>query len=58
MSQMKLFGSKRSGARLAKNRSGGAACATQTRGSAAPKRAKQRNPLKTLAIVLACVLLL
>lgn len=61
MSQIKLFGSKRSGSRLAKNRqrvkaayagADGQSVAVQT----AP--AKTRNPFKPLAIVLACLLLI
>ena len=49
---MKLFGSKRSGARLAKNRSGGSAVSAP----AAPRKTRRRNSLKTLAVVLACLL--
>ena len=53
---MKLFGSKRSGSRLAKNRkkiqaTGGSSVAVQV----APAK-KRRNPLKAVAIVLFCLL--
>lgn len=46
MSQLKLFGSTRGGARLAKNKG------KRTGAS----RTKRRNPLKALCIVLACIL--
>ena len=48
MSQMKLFGSKRGGSRLAKNRA-------QSHSTAVAAK-KRRNPLKGLAMVLACIL--
>ena len=49
MSQIKLFGSKRSGSRLAKNRRAYASAAVP---------AKRRNPLKPVAIVLFVLLLI
>jgi len=54
MSQMKLFGSSRGGARLAKNRRGhytGSRTASRT----APRK---RNPLKALSVLLLCLLLI
>ncbi len=48
MSQIKLFGSKRSGSRLARNR--------KHYHSSTSVQAKRRNPLKPLAIVLFCIL--
>ena len=64
MSHMKLFGSKRSGSRLAKNRqkmqAAGGAAPQQSRAVAvreAPKK-KRRNPLKAVAIVLGCLLVI
>ena len=53
---MKLFGSTRSGSRLAKNRKVALAAAGADVAVAAP--AKRRNPLKGLAIVLGCLLMI
>ena len=53
MSRMKLFGSTRGGARLAKNRGGRYAAVRGKRTS----RSKRKNPLKALSIVLALLLL-
>ena len=57
---MKLFGSKRGGARLAKNRPSVSYDSTSYRSSgstAARTAAQPRNPLKVLAIILAIILL-
>lgn len=53
---MKLFGSTRSGSRLAKNRKVALAAAGADVAVAPP--AKRRNPLKGLAIVLGCLLMI
>lgn len=56
---MKLFGSKRSGARLAKNRRSGSYDASAPKvGTAVAAAQVKKNPLKTLAIILAVVLCL
>ena len=55
---MKLFGSRSSGARLAKNRRSGASYTTSGSGSVSTAVAvpRKKNPLKPLAIVLALIL--
>ena len=54
MSQVKLFGSTRGGARLAKNRGGRY---TAGRGKQTPRR-RRKNPLKALSIVLGLILMI
>ena len=53
MSQLKLFGSARGGARLAKNR-GGKYAAVRGRQTS---RSRRKNPLKVLSIILALILM-
>ena len=58
---MKLFGSTRSGSRLAKNRKSALVQAAASSGGAVaaePAQARRRNPLKPLAIVLGILLLI
>lgn len=57
---MKLFGSTRSGSRLAKNRKSALVQAAASGGAVAaePAQARRRNPLKPLAIVLGILLLI
>ena len=58
---MKLFGSTRSGSRLAKNRKSALVQAAASSGcavAAEPAQARRRNPLKPLAIVLGILLLI
>ena len=57
---MKLFGSTRSGPRLAKNRKSALVQAAASGGAVAaePAQARRRNPLKPLAIVLGILLLI
>lgn len=55
---MKLFGTTRSGSRLAKNRRAVLAAAAANGDSVAVYPAKRRNPLKVLAIVLGCLLMI
>ena len=57
---MKLFGSTRSGSRLAKNRKSALVQAAASGGAVAaePAQPRRRNPLKPLAIVLGILLLI
>lgn len=61
MNHIKLFGTSKSGARLAENRTMvaaavGAAAGEATVAVAEPAPKKRRNPLKVLALVLGCIL--